>query len=89
MKDDVRQSLYDACDEWVKTVRQGKQPFLGGAQPNLGDLVSYLMKYSNLGMKTKIKCTEIEHSLSKCLVKLLAALCCLKWSNVAFLKEKN
>ncbi|RUS69175.1 hypothetical protein EGW08_023064, partial [Elysia chlorotica] len=41
LKDDVRQSLYEACDEWAKVVRQGKQPFLGGSQPNLADLAVY------------------------------------------------
>ncbi|KAK3732157.1 hypothetical protein RRG08_026539 [Elysia crispata] len=57
LKQDVRQSLYDACDEWVKVVRQGKQPFLGGNQPNLADLAVYGVLNSIEG------CTAFEDAL--------------------------
>ncbi|XP_005088854.1 prostaglandin E synthase 2 [Aplysia californica] len=40
LKDDVRQSLYDACNEWVKAIGKNKQ-FMGGNQPNLADLAVY------------------------------------------------
>lgn len=39
LKDDVRQSLYDACNEWLKAVGKDRL-FMGGSQPNLADLVS-------------------------------------------------
>ena len=42
LKDDVRHSLYDACNEWVDAVGK-KRPFMGGDQPNLADLVSLYM----------------------------------------------
>ncbi|XP_059149092.1 prostaglandin E synthase 2-like [Physella acuta] len=40
LKEDVRQSLYDACNEWVKAVGKDR-PFMGGNQPNLADLAVY------------------------------------------------
>lgn len=39
LKDDVRESLYDACKEWLKEV--GKNRFHGGNDPNLADLAVY------------------------------------------------
>lgn len=39
LSDDVRISLYAACDEWVRAV--GSKNFLGGDQPNLADLAAY------------------------------------------------
>jgi len=41
LKDDVRQSLYDACDEWMKAVRRSGGKFHGGDEPNLADLAVY------------------------------------------------
>jgi len=38
LKDDVRQSLYDMCDEWVSSFSDN-QVFKGGNIPNLADLV--------------------------------------------------
>ncbi|CAG5134086.1 unnamed protein product [Candidula unifasciata] len=40
LKDDVRQSLYDACNEWLAAVGKDR-PFMGGNQPNLADLAVY------------------------------------------------
>ena len=37
LKDDVRESLYDCCNEWTRTL--GGRKFLGGDTPNLADLV--------------------------------------------------
>jgi len=42
LKDDVRQSLYDACDEWTSALHKSGQKFMGGDCPNLADLVSRL-----------------------------------------------
>lgn len=39
LKDDVRQSLYDASREWMAAV--GEREFMGGSQPNLADLAVY------------------------------------------------
>ncbi|GLH10735.1 hypothetical protein R5R35_012419 [Gryllus longicercus] len=41
LKDDVRQSFYDECNEWMKAVHKQGTPFLGGEQPNLADLAVY------------------------------------------------
>lgn len=39
LKDDVRQSLYDDANHWVRSIRKrGKGPFMGGEAPNLADL---------------------------------------------------
>ncbi|XP_035212953.1 prostaglandin E synthase 2-like [Stegodyphus dumicola] len=40
LKDDVRQSLYDACKAWLKGIGQ-KKKFQGGDMPNLADLAVY------------------------------------------------
>lgn len=40
LKKDVRESLYELCDEWVKGIGLHRN-FMGGAEPNLADLVSY------------------------------------------------
>ena len=39
LKDDVRESLYEDANSWVKAVGK-KRKFLGGDAPNLADLVS-------------------------------------------------
>lgn len=63
LKDDVRQSLYDECNKWVKAVNAKGTPFMGGNQPNLADLAVYgvlnsiegclafkdLLQYSKIG----------------------------------------
>lgn len=38
LKEDVRQSLYDACNHWIRGIGKGRQ-FMGGDLPNLADLV--------------------------------------------------
>ncbi|KAK6194700.1 hypothetical protein SNE40_000283 [Patella caerulea] len=40
LKDDVRESLYDSCNEWVAAVGK-KRKFMGGENPDLSDLVVY------------------------------------------------
>ncbi|GFY37706.1 prostaglandin E synthase 2 [Trichonephila inaurata madagascariensis] len=42
LKEDVRQSLYDACKKWTKEVGS-KRKFMGGELPNLADLAVYGM----------------------------------------------
>jgi microsomal prostaglandin-E synthase 2 len=39
LKDDVRESLYDFCREWVAAIGKDRK-FMGGEKPNLADLVS-------------------------------------------------
>ena len=41
LKDDVRQSLYDQCNFWMKTLSKKGTPFLGGSSPNLADLAVF------------------------------------------------
>lgn len=38
MKDDVRDSLYDECNYWMKAIKARKTKFMGGSSPNLSDL---------------------------------------------------
>ena len=46
LKDDVRQSLYDACNQWLKAIGP-KRKFMGGDIPNLADLVCDFKTISN------------------------------------------
>lgn len=41
LKDDVRQSLYDDCNNWAKAVQLKGTRFMGGNEPNLADLSVY------------------------------------------------
>lgn len=41
LNDDVRQTLYDECDMWVKAVEENGGKFMGGSKPNLADLSVY------------------------------------------------
>lgn len=38
LKPDVRQSLYDYCNWWIKAIGKSRK-FMGGKEPNLADLV--------------------------------------------------
>jgi len=41
LKDDVRESLYDECNHWMKGIKKKGTPFMGGDQPNLADLAVF------------------------------------------------
>ena len=41
LKDDVRQSLYDQCNFWLKALNKKNSRFMGGESPNLADLAVY------------------------------------------------
>jgi len=41
LKDDVRQSLYDQCNHWMKNISKKGTKFQGGSSPNLADLAAY------------------------------------------------
>ena len=41
LKPDVRESLYDCCNDWIEAIGSDRL-FMGGATPNLADLVSNL-----------------------------------------------
>lgn len=41
LKNDVRESLYDEVNFWVKSVKAKGTPFMGGNQPDLADLAVY------------------------------------------------
>ncbi len=43
LKEDVRESLYEACEEWCSAL--GGRRFMGGDEPNLADLVSLFSTY--------------------------------------------
>ena len=40
LKNDVRDSLYNCCKYWLKSIGKNKR-FMGGNQPNLADLAVY------------------------------------------------
>ncbi|XP_041986178.1 prostaglandin E synthase 2 [Aricia agestis] len=62
IKDDVRQSLYDAANEWMKVINTKGTPFLGGKEPNLADIsvfgvlssIEGCQAFKDLKMNTKI-----------------------------------
>lgn len=41
LKPDVRESLYDEINRWMKTIRAKKTTFMGGDQPDLSDLAVF------------------------------------------------
>jgi len=41
LKDDVRESLYDECNVWMKALKKKGTVFMGGASPNLADLAVF------------------------------------------------
>ncbi|XP_071452329.1 prostaglandin E synthase 2 [Hetaerina americana] len=41
LKDDVRQSLYDECNHWMRQLNKKGSHFMGGDSPNLADLAVY------------------------------------------------
>lgn len=41
LKNEVRHSLYDECNVWIKAVEQNGGKFMGGSKPNLADLAVY------------------------------------------------
>ena len=41
LKDDVRQSLYDQCNHWMKNLSRKGTKFHGGSSPNLADLAAF------------------------------------------------
>ncbi|KAK9881466.1 hypothetical protein WA026_016350 [Henosepilachna vigintioctopunctata] len=41
LKDDVRQSLYDECNYWMKNIHMKGGKFMGGDKPNLADLAVF------------------------------------------------
>ena len=47
LKPDARESLYDCCNQWVEAIGCDRQ-FMGGATPNLADLVRLKIREKNL-----------------------------------------
>lgn len=41
LNDDVRLSMYEACNEWTAAIAKKKTQFMGGSSPNLADLAVY------------------------------------------------
>lgn len=41
IKEDARESLYDAARAWSNAVKAKKTPFLGGDKPNLADITVF------------------------------------------------
>lgn len=64
LKEEVRESLYDECNLWVKTIeKRDNGPFFGGKKPNLADLAVYgvlssiegCQAFRDLQVKSRIK----------------------------------
>jgi microsomal prostaglandin-E synthase 2 len=41
LKSDVRESLYDEINFWLKSIKAQKTPFMGGDSPDLSDLAVF------------------------------------------------
>ncbi|XP_077302214.1 prostaglandin E synthase Su(P) [Arctopsyche grandis] len=41
LKDDVRLSLYDECNQWTRELKRNGSPYMGGESPDLSDLAVY------------------------------------------------
>lgn len=51
ISDDVRSSLYEQVNHFIKAVQKKKTLFLGGNQPNLADLAVYACLHSIEGSR--------------------------------------
>ncbi|XP_074654851.1 prostaglandin E synthase 2-like [Tubulanus polymorphus] len=51
LKDDVRLSLYEACNHWTRELKKQSTKFMGGNLPNLADLAVYGVLSSIEGCK--------------------------------------
>jgi len=52
LKDNVRVSLYDACNHWMKSIKLQGTKFMGGDTPDLSDLATYGVLSSIEGCNT-------------------------------------
>ena len=41
LKGEVRESLYDECNYWLKAIKSKRTKYMGGDSPNLADLAVY------------------------------------------------
>ncbi len=41
LQEDVRESLYDECNHWMRSLKKKGTPFMGGSSPNLADLAVF------------------------------------------------
>lgn len=63
LKDDVRLSLYDELNFWLKNLKKKGTPFNGGKNPDLSDLAVYGVLSSIEGcqaFKDAVQATKIE-----------------------------
>uniref|UniRef100_D3TQP0 Putative prostaglandin E synthase 2 n=1 Tax=Glossina morsitans morsitans TaxID=37546 RepID=D3TQP0_GLOMM len=58
LSDDVRGHIYDALNKWMRELDKCKTKFLGGKQPNLGDLAVYGVLSSMEGCQAFKDCME-------------------------------
>ncbi|XP_053624376.1 prostaglandin E synthase 2 [Plodia interpunctella] len=83
IKDDVRQSLYDAANQWTSAIKKKGTRFLGGDEPNLADVSVYgvlssiegceafqdLRSHTNIG----VWYDDIKNTISDKMGKVIAA----------------
>lgn len=63
LKDDVRHSLYDEANNWLRAIQARGTSFMGGSKPNLSDLAVYGVLKSIEGcdaFKDLLKHTKID-----------------------------
>jgi microsomal prostaglandin-E synthase 2 len=58
LSEDVRVDMYNACDRWTKELKKQKKEFLGGKEPNLGDLAVFGILSSMEGCHAFQDCLE-------------------------------
>ena len=66
LKEDVRESLYDACSEWLAAV--GDRRFMGGDSPNLADLVGLFCTHLTDPYRPVLYSPSIRLTLQACIV---------------------
>ncbi|KAJ8925007.1 hypothetical protein NQ315_001172 [Exocentrus adspersus] len=58
LKDDVRESLYDECNKWIRSINDKGTRFMGGQRPGLADLSVYGVLSSIEGCEAFKDCLE-------------------------------
>ena len=63
LKPDVRQSLYDYCNQWTRAIGKDRK-FMGGNQPNLADLVGVALLILTRFFWVNVECAEHQEVVS-------------------------
>jgi hypothetical protein len=78
VQEDVRESLYDECNHWMRALKAKGTPFMGGSSPNLADLAVY-------GVLSAIRgCRAFQVKASSHFIKFPAFASCVPESDVGW-----